>query len=150
MILPPDGKWKMIFLKKTTKTKQKHGNMIFTSNVLKRWYFQKGSHRDMIFFVISGKVVFFSRKHGDGKRKRSDLSQDIHGSMIFSIWHVPCPLRKKNQRGSYPAKIHLKVINIPDRHPRKSSSNFLYLHGDLYRRFHIYCSLAKKIRKLNI
>ena len=54
---------------------------------------------------------------------------------VFSIWYVPPspphPPAKKNQRRSYPAKIHLKVIDIPDRHPRKSSSNSLYLHGNL-------------------
>ena len=52
-----DGKWKMIFLKKI------HGNMIFSSNFLKRWSFQKGPRRHMIFLVLSGKMVFFSRKH---------------------------------------------------------------------------------------
>ena len=52
-----DGKWKMIFLRKI------HWNMIFSSNVLKRWSFQKGPRRDMIFLVLSGKIVFFSRKH---------------------------------------------------------------------------------------
>ena len=48
-----DGKWKMIFLKKI------HGNMIFSSNFLKRWSFQKGPRRHMIFLVLSGKMVFF-------------------------------------------------------------------------------------------
>ena len=61
---------------------------------------------------------------------------------LFDMFHAP--LRKKNQRRSYPAKIHLKVIDIPDRHPRKSSSNFLYLHGNLYRRFNILLSSKKK------
>ena len=82
MILPPDGKWKMIFLKKL------HGNVFF-SNVLKRWSFQKGSRWDMIFLVLSGNVVLFSQKHGilslDGKWETDDLSQEIHGNMIFSI-----------------------------------------------------------------
>ena len=83
MILPPDGKHKMIFLKKI------HENMIFSSNVLKRWSFQKGSRWDMIFLVLSGNVVLFSQKHGilslDGKWETDDLSQEIHGNMIFSI-----------------------------------------------------------------
>ena len=46
-------KWKMIFLKKI------HGNIIFPSNVLKRWSFQKGPRWDMIFIVLSQKMVFF-------------------------------------------------------------------------------------------
>ena len=110
-----------------------HGNMIFTSNILKIWSFQKGLRRDMKFFYLLERRYFFSRKHGifslDEKRERGDLSQEIYGNMTFSNWYAS--LQKKNQRRSYPAKIHLKVIGILDWHPRKSSSNFLYLHGDL-------------------
>ena len=40
-----------------------HGNMIFSSNVQERWYFQKGLCWDMIFLVLSGKMVFFYRKY---------------------------------------------------------------------------------------
>ena len=96
---------------------------------------------------------FFSQKHGifslGGKRERDESSQEIRGSMIFSIWYVPRPSAKKNQSRSCPVKIDLKLIGIPDRHPRKNSSNSLYLHGDLYRRFHILLS-SKEKRKRNI
>ena len=51
-----DGKWQVIFLKKM------HGNMIFSSNFLKRWFFQMGPRRHMIFLVSSGKMVFFFPK----------------------------------------------------------------------------------------
>ena len=54
---------------------------------------------------------------------------------VFQTWRH-APPSKKNQRWSYPAKIHLKVIDIPDSDPTKSSSNSLYFHEDLYRRFH--------------
>ena len=40
-----------------------HENMIFFSGLLKRWSFQKEPRRHMIFLVLSGKMVFFSRKH---------------------------------------------------------------------------------------
>ena len=50
------GKWKMIFLKKI------HGDMIFSLNLLKRWSFQEGPRRHMIFLVSSGEMVFFSPK----------------------------------------------------------------------------------------
>ena len=149
-------KWKMIFLKKKKKKKRKkHGNMVFNSNVLKRWSFQKGLVQQIIFLVLSGKVVFFSWKHGifslDGKWGRKDLSQEIHRNMIFSTWYFPHrPWEKKNQRRSYPAKIHLKVIDIPDRRPRKSPGHSLCLHGEIYRRFHILLSSKKKNRKHNI
>ena len=39
-----------------------HGNMIFFSNLLKRWSFQKEPRRLMIFLVLSGNMVFFSQK----------------------------------------------------------------------------------------
>ena len=44
-----------IFLKKV------HENMIFSANVLERWSFQKKkkkSHRNMVFLVLSGKMIF--------------------------------------------------------------------------------------------
>ena len=40
-----------------------HGNMIFSSNVLKRWSFQKKSHWNIVFLVSSGKMVFLSLKN---------------------------------------------------------------------------------------
>ena len=36
-----------------------NGNVIFSSNFLKRWSFQKEPHRHMIFLVLSGKMVFY-------------------------------------------------------------------------------------------
>ena len=36
---------------------QIHGNIIFSSNVLKRWSFQKKPYWNMIFLVSSGKKV---------------------------------------------------------------------------------------------
>ena len=142
-----DGIWKIIFLKKI------HGNMIFSSNFLKRWSFQKGPRRHMIFLVLSGKMVFFSQKHDIFSLGRKWEVAFLRKYM--EIWHFLCtrtgvtnvaprPSVKKNQRWSYPAKIHLKVIDVLDWHPRKSSSNSLYFHGDLYRRFHALLSSEKK------
>ena len=59
--------------------------MIFSSNLLKRWSFQKGPRRIMIFLVLSGKMVFFSRKHDlffPGQEVKDGLSQEIHGNMM--------------------------------------------------------------------
>ena len=142
-----DGKWKMIFLKKI------HGNMIFSSNVLKRWSFQKGPRRDMIFLVLPGKMVFFTRKHDIFSLGRKWEMTFLKKNM--EIWCflctrtgvtnvVPRPPAKKNQRWSYPAKIHLKMIDVLDSHPRKSLSNSLYFHGDLYRCFHVLLSSEEK------
>ena len=111
-----DGKWKMIFLKKI------HGNMIFSSNDPKRWSSQKKSCLNMIFLVLSGKMVFFFRKiyFFFGRKMEDDLSQEIHGNMIFSVYMYKCykydiTLLKKHQRWSSPEKLHLKMIDIVDR-----------------------------------
>ena len=63
------------------------------------YYFQRGSRWGIIFLVLSGKLVFFSWKHDifftQTENKRDDLSQEIHGNMIFSIWYFPRPPAKK-------------------------------------------------------
>ena len=92
---------------------------------------QKNTRKYDIFFKCSKKLVF---------SKRTEQGHDLSctawkGDTFYLICSTPPA--KKNQRQSYPAKMHLKGIDIPDRHPRKSSSNSLHLHGDLYRRFHI-------------
>ena len=126
--------------------------MIFSSDLLKIWSFQRVPRRHMIFLVLSGKMVFFSRKHDIFSLGRKWEVAFLRKYM--EIWHFLCtrtgvtnvaprPSVKKNQRWSYPAKIHLKVIDVLDWHPRKSSSNSLYFHGDLYRRFHILLSSKK-------
>ena len=132
--------------------------MIFSSNFLKRWFFQKGLRQNMIFLVLSGKIVFFSRKHIFllGQEVQDDLCQEIHGNMIFSVCTYGCykrgvtPLcqkKKKNQRWSYPAKIHLNMIDVLDWHPRKSSSNFLYFHGDLSCNVQTFSCIALQRKK---
>ena len=88
-----------------------------------------------------------------GRKIRGGLSQEIHGKMSLctrtGVTNVtPRPACKKNQRWSYPAKIHLKLVDAIDRHHRKSSSNSLYIHRDLYRRFHMLRSSEKKIGNL--
>ena len=137
-------------------SKKIHGNRIFSSNFLKRWSFQKGPCWDMISLVISGKMVFFFPKTWYfflGQKVRDDLSQEIHENMIFSEYtrcykRGAMPLCQKNQRQSYPAKMYLKVIDVLDWHPKKSSSNSLYFHGGFYRRFHVQLSSEKKTGNL--
>ena len=108
--------------------------MIFSSNVLKRWSFQKGLCWDTIFLVLSGRMAYFSRKHDifslGGKWETICLKK------YMEIWYFLCtrtcvtnvelrPSVKKNQRWSYSAKIHIKVIDALDWYSRKSSSNSL-------------------------
>ena len=102
----------------------------------------------------------FSQKHDIfslGWKVRDDLSQEIYG-----IWHFLCtrtsvtnvaprPSAKKEIKdGLIPQKyiLHLKVIEVLDWHPRKSSSNSLSFHGDLHRRFHALFSSEKETGNL--
>ena len=110
MILPPDGKWKMIFLKKI------HRNMIFSSNVLKRWSFQKGPRWDMIFLELSGKMVFFFKKTWYfflRWKVRGDLSQEIHRNMIFSVYTYGCYKRGATPLCQKKSKMVLSHKNTP-------------------------------------
>ena len=62
---------------------------MLSSNVLKRWFFQNNLTGNMIFFVISGKmVILFQRKHDIFfRRKMKDaLSQKIHGNMTIFVY----------------------------------------------------------------
>ena len=135
--------------------------MIFSSGLPKRRSFQKKKKtapRHVLSCIIWEDGIFFpkTRYFFLGQEASDDLPQEIHGYMIFSVYKYGCykpgvtpSCQKKNQRWSYPAKIHLKVIDMTDRHPRTGSSNSLYLHGDLYRRSHTLLS-SKKNGKLNI
>ena len=126
MILTLGGKWKMIFFKKI------QGNMIFSSGPPKRRSFQERPRRDMIFFVLSGKMVFFSRKHDIfswAGNQRQLFSRNTCKYFLCTrvgitglVSRLPA---KKNQGWPYPAKIHLKVIDVLDWHPEKSSSKSL-------------------------
>ena len=46
---------------------------LFIKYFIKRWSFQKGPHRHMILLVLSGKMVFFSRKHDLFPRAESEI-----------------------------------------------------------------------------
>ena len=110
--------------------------------------FKKDRPRGMIFLALSRKVVFFPEnmvffpwtENEGGMTFLKKYTETWY--FLFDMFHAP--LRNKNQRRSYPTKIHLKVIDIPDRHPRNGSSNSLYLHRDFYRRFLILLSSKKK------
>ena len=147
---------------------------MFSSNVLKSWPFKKKSHLNMIFFVISEKVAFlFFPKISSFffKRKmKDDLSQKIHGNMIFSVYMYKCykydittlPKKAKiifSRKNKVIGEISditenmifILFIYILGWYSRKSSNDFMYFYGDSYRRFYILLSSdKKKNRQLNI
>ena len=132
-----------------------------TSNyLLQRWPFQKGLRWEMISCIIWKDDVFFPEN-------MTFFSLGRKWDMTFlkkfmEIWYFLCTRTgiadvvsrtsaKKNQRWSHPAKIHLKVIDVLDWHPRKSSSNsLLCTFVETFTAVFMYFSPAKKPRKPNI
>ena len=117
--------WKTIFsfpkcFEKMVFSKKLHGNMIF-----------------LVLFIFAENMIFFFER-----KVKDDLSQEINGNMIFSVYMYKCykynitVLSKKNQRWSSSEKIHLKVTDILDWHSRNNSNDSRYFCGDLHRRFH--------------
>ena len=121
--------------------------MIFSKRIGPANYLSCTIRKGGIFFLKTWHFLPGRKMREEGPISRNTQKHDI----FYLIFSTPS-LRKKNQRRCYPAKIHLKVIDIPDRRPRKSSGHSLYLHGEIYRRFHILLSRKKKKknRKHNI
>ena len=87
-----------------------HGNMIFSSNFLKRWSSQKGPRRHMIFLVLSAKMAFFFPKiwyFFPGQKVKDGLSQQIHGNMMH------CSPAKKNRKPNIEVWAPIKEIICP-------------------------------------
>ena len=107
MILTFDRKWKVIFFKKIQR------NIIFSSSLPKRRSFQKGLRQDMIFLVLSGKMVFFSGKNDTFSLARKPAMNFLKKYM--EIWYFLCtgmgvtnlvsrPPAKKIKEGPIPQK----------------------------------------------
>ena len=120
----------MIFLKKQNTWKY---DIFFKCS--EKIVFPKKLHGNMIFLVLSGKLVpvppklwvFFSF-FGN----LDELSREIHGNMAFFVYMYKfykydiTLLPKKNQRWSPHEKIHLQVIEILDGHSRKCYNDSLF------------------------
>ena len=131
---PLDGKWKMIFLKKYTE------RWSFLQMFRKDGLFRKDCAGIWSFLYYLKRWYFFPRKHDSFslERKWETIFPKKYVGLrcvLFTRTGVtnvaPRPSVKKNQTWSYPAKMHLKVIDVLDWHCRKSPSNSLYFHGDL-------------------
>ena len=149
------GKWKMIFFKKI------QGNMIFSSDLPKRRSFQKGPRRDMIFLVLSGKMVFFSRKHIFflGQEASDNLSQEIHGNMTFFVYMCSC-YKPDVAPAPLPCQEKSRMALSPQNTPKGDWSSRLTSWKELQqffvssqrplRAFSCIAIQRKKNRKLNI
>ena len=126
--------------------------MIFSSNVLKRWSFQKGPRWDMIFLVLSRKMIFFFPKayFSLGRKVRDDHSQEIHGNMIFSVYTYRCHKRGATSLCQKKSNMVLSRKNRPKGDWRsrltfwKELQQFSVISWrDLYRLFHVMLSSEK-------
>ena len=150
MILHPNGKWTMTFSKKNKKkdTEIYFLQMSWKDGLFKKdragiWFFLYFRER---WYFSTEKMIFFSRTENKRERETTFLKKYTETwYFLFDMLHAPPA--KKDQRWSYPAKIHLKVIDTLDWHPIKSPSNSLYFHGDLYTDVFIYHPPAKKTQE---
>ena len=69
-----------------------HGDMMFSSNVLKRWSFQKiVLEHDLFGNIWEDSISFFPKIYFFFRRKLKDyLSHKIHGNMLFSVYVHKC------------------------------------------------------------
>ena len=105
---------------------------------LERWFFSPRKH-DTFFLGRKWETTFL--------RNYMEIWYFLcTRTSVTNLW--PRSSVKKSQRRYYTAKIYLKVIEVLDWHPRKSSRNPLYFHGDLYRPFHVPLSSKKKTGNL--
>ena len=136
--LTPDGKWRMIFLKKYTEI------WYFLQMFWKDGLFEKDRAGIWSFLYYLERWGFFPPKTGyffPGRKMTEMIFLKKYTEtwyFLFDMFHTASP-------PPYP----LKVIDVLDRYLRKTSSNSVYFHEDLYRRFHILLS-SEKNRKLNI
>ena len=157
-------RWYFLFSKIWFYPQTENTRWSFSKKYTEIWYFLQMFWKDGLFkkdragiwsfWYYLERWYFPPRKHDnfslDGKWER----EMIFLKKYTETWYFLCtrvgvtnvtprPPAKKNQRLSYPAKIHLKVIEFLDWHFRKSSSNSLYFHGYRYRCFHILLSSKK-------
>ena len=121
-------------------------------NLVKDKIVSKSYNHDLSCIIWENRTFFLKTWYFFfGQKMKDDLSQEIHGNIIFFVCTYRCYKRdatpicqKKNQKSSDTTKLHLGVIDILDWHTRESSNNSLYFYGDHYKRFHILLSSQKK------
>ena len=137
-----EGKWKMIFLKKV------HGNMIFSSNVLNRWSFQKNRTGIWTFllYYLERWYFFFPKIWSyslDGKWKMIFLKK------YMEIWYfLYICINVTNM--IFSRKNTLKVIDILDRILERVLTIFCTFMETFIGVFIYYFAVKKNPRKLNI
>ena len=170
----------MLFFRRKIKddlSQKLHVSMMFSSNVLKRWSFQKIALEYDLSCIIRKDGICFSRKYdifSMAENERWSISKNTWKYDVFCIldkdgiafsyklWNYASA---KKAQMIFSQKIHLNDISsvtekndthprkddigILGWHPRKGSNDPLYFYGGLFRCFHILLSDVKT-RRLNI
>ena len=107
---------------------------------------KKNLHWNMIFVVLSGKMIFFFKKYDifslDGKwemifrKKYMEIWYFLY--ICINVSNMILPSCKKDRRWYSPEKIHLKVIDILDSILQRVPTTLIDI--DIF----IYCFSAKK------
>ena len=101
--------------------------------------FSEKPHWNMIFLVLSGKMVIFLPENVIfflwTENERWSFSRNTQKYDVFCV---------KKSKTIFSRENKLKVIVILHWHSRKSSNDSLHFYGDLHRRFHILISSEKK------
>ena len=177
MVFPKTSHWNMIFLVLSGKMififseniilffRRKMKDDLSQKKYMEIWYFlqmpekddlfQKISRWNMVFLVLSGKIVFFSRKYDsfslDGKwkmiflKKYMEVWYFLH--ICINITNMILPFCKKKSTMIFSRKNTLKCEWHSRLHSRKNSNDSLCFYGDLHERFHILLSCEKKTKK---
>ena len=109
------------------------------------WSFQKCRTGIWSLLYYLERWVFFSGIYDIffGQKMKDDLSQEMHGNMVFSVYMYKCyqydnTLLQKNWRWSSPKKNTLESEWHSRLHSRKNSEDSLYFCWDFHRRFHCF------------
>ena len=134
--------------------KKTHGNMIYSSNLLKRWFFQQNCtgiwfflyHHETWHFIFTKTWYFFY-----GRKMKYDLSQKIQMVFLFPT-NMILPFCQKSKNDLFPKNkskndisdiTEKDDIGILDRHWFPNSYDSLYFYEDLINCFHILLSNDK-------
>ena len=123
---------------------------MFFSKYSEKMFFPKKSRWNMIFLVLSGKMIFLFPENiilFFRRKMKDDLSQKKY----MKIWYFFQIFWKDGLSKKITLEYDLSccIIGKDDRsHSRKSSNYFLYSYGDIHTRFHILLSSEKKIGNL--
>ena len=108
-----DRKWKRIFLKKKNKKKRKY-NIFFKYSEKKVFSKRTVPGHDLFCIIWKDGILFRKTWYFFlGRKMRDDLSQEIHGNTIFSVYRYRCCKRDAKSLCQKKSKTILSRKNTP-------------------------------------